>query len=82
MTCRKKAGGCGYEFCWICMESWLSHKMENGNFNYKCNKFVDNTKMIDETKSELEKYVKFFEFFKNHEKAEEEIVKNFIQVQN
>jgi hypothetical protein len=52
--------------------------MENGNYNYKCNKFVDNTKMIDETKSELEKYVKFYEFFKNHEKAEEEIGKNFI----
>lgn len=22
MTCRKEAGGCGHEFCWICMQPW------------------------------------------------------------
>ena len=70
MTCNPKFGGCGHEFCWICLDSWENHKLPNGNYNYKCNQVTDNNSKIDESKSELERYVKYFEFFKNHEKAE------------
>eukprot|EP00438_Fugacium_kawagutii_P028640 Skav218554 [mRNA] locus=scaffold2599:268401:272231:- [translate_table: standard] len=28
MTCRKP-GGCGHEFCWICMKSWRDHRQCN-----------------------------------------------------
>ncbi len=31
MTCRKEAGGCGHEFCWICFADWKGHNA--------CNKF-------------------------------------------
>ncbi len=41
MTCRSNIGGCGYEFCWICLESWESHKNEKGGYDYKCNKFKE-----------------------------------------
>lgn len=32
MTCRKEAGGCGYEFCWICLGEWKPH----GTSWYEC----------------------------------------------
>ena len=25
MTCQKQAGGCGYEFCWVCLGEWKPH---------------------------------------------------------
>ena len=39
MTCRTIAGGCGYEFCWVCMRDWKGHKSY-----FKCNKKVDESK--------------------------------------
>ena len=41
MTCRRGAGGCGYEFCWICMESWNEHKITSINSYYTCKKEKD-----------------------------------------
>jgi ariadne-1 len=35
MTCRKP-GGCGYEFCWMCLANWKTHGSSTGGF-YKCN---------------------------------------------
>lgn len=37
MTCRKEAGGCGYEFCWICGHEWNTHVGDG----YSCNKFTE-----------------------------------------
>ena len=31
MTCRKAAGGCGHEFCWVCKRDWNKHRLY-----YKC----------------------------------------------
>lgn len=46
MTCLRNKGGCGHEFCWICLESWASHGEKTGKNwfwslggYYKCNKF-------------------------------------------
>lgn len=25
MTCRREAGGCGHEFCWLCKKDWKGH---------------------------------------------------------
>ena len=36
MTCQKRVGGCGYEFCWVCMGSWNAHKVTSINSYYKC----------------------------------------------
>lgn len=47
MTCNKGSGGCGHEFCWLCLTKWGSH--------YKCkpvdiqngeNQTIDNLKNI------------------------------------
>ena len=45
MTCRKEAGGCGYEFCWICLGAWAPH----GTSWYECKRI---------NKKELEKSTK------------------------
>ena len=57
MTCRKTAGGCGYEFCWICLGKWSEH-----NDFYKCSKVAKEKMQLDdsqreETKNELEKFI-------------------------
>jgi ariadne-1 len=41
MTCRRSAGGCGYEFCWICMGSWNEHTITSLNSYYKCKKIFE-----------------------------------------
>lgn len=37
MTCRKEHGGCGHEFCWMCLAPWKGH---GGSF-YSCNVFEE-----------------------------------------
>jgi ariadne-1 len=39
MTCKPPLG-CGYEFCWVCMESWSTHSKDTGGY-YKCNKYSE-----------------------------------------
>lgn len=29
MTCQLHAGGCGHQFCWVCLGDWASHRMAN-----------------------------------------------------
>lgn len=62
MTCRKEAGGCGHEFCWICMGDWKGHST--------CNKFEqkDEKDMIN-IKHELDKYIFYFDRYMNHKKS-------------
>ena len=63
MTCRKSAGGCGYEFCWICLGEWAPH----GSSYFKCEKYDPNKedeikkKLKNEMKFELEKYINYFD---------------------
>eukprot|EP00479_Gromia_sphaerica_P013199 TRINITY_DN7260_c0_g1_i1.p1 TRINITY_DN7260_c0_g1~~TRINITY_DN7260_c0_g1_i1.p1 ORF type:complete len:350 (+),score=65.07 TRINITY_DN7260_c0_g1_i1:131-1180(+) len=38
MTCR--AGGCRFEFCWLCKGDWKDHGSATGGY-YKCNIFED-----------------------------------------
>ena len=57
MQCRKEAGGCGFHFCWICLEIWQGH-----NNYYKCNKVAKEKMQLDEkkrsaVKSNLEKFI-------------------------
>ena len=70
MTCRREAGGCGYEFCWICLGEWKPH----GTSWYECKRY-DPKKLnkdqqkIKNIKIELEHYAKFYEGFKDEENA-------------
>jgi len=70
MTCQKNSGGCGHEFCWICLQSWSSHQ----NY-YNCNKLKDNTQKSEEeikrerAKLDHDKYMHYIERYDNHDKA-------------
>merc|ERR1712154_518295 len=41
MTCRKHAGGCGHEFCWLCKGDWSKHGSATGGY-YQCNIYEKN----------------------------------------
>ena len=86
MTCRKEAGGCGYEFCWICLGEWKPH----GSSYYQCTKFdkdkvTSKEEMVKNAKLELEKYVFYFDRFMNHQRSQalgvklKEILKEYSQ---
>lgn len=38
MNCRKDSGGCGFDFCWMCMGDWKEHGSQTGGY-YQCNKY-------------------------------------------
>ena len=71
MTCRKEAGGCGYEFCWICLGEWKPH----GSSWYECKKYTpseldkNKEKIRNNMKLELERYANFFESWQEEEKS-------------
>lgn len=76
MTCRKEVGGCGYEFCWICLGEWKPH----GSEYYKCNSFdpekAKNTEnVIKIAKFELAKYSHYFSRYANHLKSKDHAIK-------
>lgn len=62
MTCRKP-GGCGHEFCWICMKSWRDHR--------QCNAVEEDATGKAATKHELLRYAHYFERYLAHHKAEQ-----------
>merc|ERR1712048_615222 len=64
MTCRKP-GGCGHEFCWICMADWRSHKTCNAS-----PADAEAEKKRESTKSELMRYAHYYERYIAHHKAE------------
>ena len=55
MICRRSAGGCGYEFCWVCMGSWKSHIIEGLFSYYNCKKIIENNGK--DQKKEKNKYI-------------------------
>lgn len=76
MTCRKEVGGCGFEFCWICLGEWKPH----GSEYFKCNSFdpekVKNSEnLIKLAKFELAKYSHYFSRYANHIKSKDHAVK-------
>jgi len=73
MTCQKHAGGCGYEFCWLCRGDWKEHGSNTGGF-YSCNKYdTSNAKEEDviqeKTKTELETYMFYYHRYQSHSNA-------------
>lgn len=53
MTCRRSAGGCGYEFCWVCMKSWNSHTITGINSYYTCERIKEKDFQKEEKKKNL-----------------------------
>lgn len=74
MTCPSRSGGCGMEFCWMCLGDWKSHSNKTGGF-YKCNLYAENLPSGSaetqrrESKAQLERYMFFFARYMNHHKA-------------
>ena len=81
MTCRKNAGGCGYEFCWLCRGDWKEHgiliiffiltKGSHTGGYYSCNKYdASEAKKEDvaaqDVKTELEKYMWYYHRYESH----------------
>ena len=50
MCCQKKAGGCGFEFCWVCLGPWNSHEIVNLDSFYKCYKTPEEKKEKEKNK--------------------------------
>ena len=71
MTCRKEAGGCGYEFCWICLGEWKPH----GSSYYECKRYnpsefdKQKEKMRLNTKYEIERYANYYNSYNEEQKA-------------
>jgi len=73
MTCRKEAGGCGYEFCWLCRGDWKEHGSQTGGY-YACNKYDASIAKNDDTKAaelktELETYMFYYHRYEAHHNA-------------
>jgi ariadne-1 len=73
MTCRKNAGGCGFEFCWLCRGPWSDHGSHTGGY-YNCNKYdksnaKDEDSRAENVKTELEHYMFYFHRFESHKNA-------------
>ena len=84
MRCRRELGGCGHEFCWVCMQPWNSHIISSIDSFYTCSK----PKIEEEKKKEkgykipekfktnfggkkqnlLDRYIHFFQLWDSHKK--------------
>jgi ariadne-1 len=76
MIC-SKAGGCGHEFCWLCLGEWSTHGTATGGY-YQCNiydKQAKEGKHDEEERSRLkakhalDKYMFYFERFMDHDRG-------------
>ncbi|CAK9025798.1 unnamed protein product [Durusdinium trenchii] len=76
MVC-SKAGGCGHEFCWLCLGDWASHGTSTGGY-YQCNiydkqskqgKHAEEERSRQEAKHALDIYMFYFERFMDHDKG-------------
>jgi len=76
MIC-SKAGGCGHEFCWLCLGEWSTHGTSTGGY-YQCNiydkqakegKHQEEEKTRQKAKHALEKYMFYFERFMDHDRS-------------
>mmetsp|Transcript_100890 Transcript_100890/g.290056 ORF Transcript_100890/g.290056 Transcript_100890/m.290056 type:complete len:540 (-) Transcript_100890:141-1760(-) len=76
MAC-SKAGGCGHEFCWLCLGDWSTHGTSTGGY-YQCNiydkqakegKYIEEERKMERAKHALDKYMFFFERFMDHDRG-------------
>ena len=68
MTCKV----CGADFCWVCGGPWKDHNSATGGY-YNCNRYnekSEESKSKETAKSELQRYIFFFERYNNHFRSE------------
>jgi ariadne-1 len=83
MTCRKDAGGCGHEFCWLCKGDWTTHGSATGGY-YQCNiyekakgegKTTDEELKQSEAENELQRYEFHWTRYDSHIKSSQHAMK-------
>lgn len=74
MRCTQN-GGCGHEFCWICLGDWSKHGQDTGG-SYRCNIYNESEQgrhkgdgTNEEDKDELGRYMFYFERFSDHDRG-------------
>ena len=69
MLCDKKAGGCGFAFCYVCETDWAQHSQDH----FKCNKYTEavknKEKNANKLKEELQKIEFYYKLCMNNNKA-------------
>jgi len=89
MVC-SRAGGCGHEFCWLCLGDWATHGTSTGGY-YQCNiydkqakegKHAEEETSRQRAKHALDKYMFYFERFMEHDKSMHMTVKAKAEVDN
>lgn len=73
MTCGRNAGGCGYQFCWLCRGPWSEHGKQTGGF-FACNRYTESAAEKEdqknlEIKTELEAYMFYYHRYESHRNA-------------
>ncbi|KAF4656196.1 hypothetical protein FOZ61_007126 [Perkinsus olseni] len=85
MRCSESGGGCGQEFCWLCLTPWAQHGQSTGGWE-GCNIYERNTrddteegrkqregvlgeKVRQKAKHALQKYMFHYERYINHDRA-------------
>lgn len=73
MTCGRNAGGCGYEFCWLCRGPWSEHGKATGGY-FACNRYTESPaekedQQNQEIKTELEAYMFYYHRYESHRNA-------------
>lgn len=89
MVC-SKSGGCGHEFCWLCLGEWSTHGTSTGGY-YQCNIYDKQAKEGKHTEEEttrqkakhaLDKYIFYFERFMDHDRGMKLTVREENDIEN
>ena len=67
MTCKKEAGGCGYEFCWNCLCDWDNHQYCYNKGSKKEKQIKGNKQLVNQ----LERFIIYFKEWKTQQKISE-----------
>ena len=71
MTCRRESGGCGYEFCWICLNNWYNHNFKGCTYDVKENEKTMNKTIKKLLNEDMDNYIKYFSQWKEMEQKDE-----------
>ena len=84
MTCQRRAGGCGFEFCWVCLGPWNAHIITSIDSYYTClnkekkeekrqrKRFIPKKfeeKFLGKKKNLLDRYIKFYQSWDSHKNS-------------
>lgn len=81
---------CRFEFCWLCLGSWVEHGERTGGF-YACNKYEtakqegvydESEKRRERAKNSLEKYTHYYERWATNQQSRQKALVDLHNIQN